>query len=239
MRPKRGFTLIELLFVVAIIAILAGISVPNFLEAQTRSKLARTQCDMAALRAAIRAYIAEEDAYPPNSPDHRRQLSALRRMGLTNQEGAEPDDDSMLSIDPSLAPGAGLPNNAPKKDPAAFIAETGEDLARLTTPVAWIASTLPVDCFGGRYRRQGYYGHYEPQHIAYLDLHGATLDKNNKETSATASLKKDGAGFLLLSYGPDGTLNLRNPYAFDQYSRILYDPTNGTSSAGDLIMQGW
>ena len=37
----RGFTLIELLIVIAIIAILALIAIPNFLEAQTRSKVSR------------------------------------------------------------------------------------------------------------------------------------------------------------------------------------------------------
>ena len=61
---KRGFTLIELLIVVAIIAILAAIAVPNFLEAQTRSKVSRVKADMRSMATALEAYYVDSNAYP-------------------------------------------------------------------------------------------------------------------------------------------------------------------------------
>lgn len=66
--PPRcaAFTLIELLIVVAIIAILAAIAVPNFLEAQTRSKVSRARADMRSLTAAIEAYAVDSNYYPLN-----------------------------------------------------------------------------------------------------------------------------------------------------------------------------
>lgn len=60
---KRGFTLIELLIVVAIIAILAAIAVPNFLEAQVRAKNAKCVADMRTLVTALESYRIDNNKY--------------------------------------------------------------------------------------------------------------------------------------------------------------------------------
>ena len=60
----HGFTLIELLIVVAIIAILAAIAIPNFLEAQTRSKVSRVKADMRTLATALESYAVDTNCYP-------------------------------------------------------------------------------------------------------------------------------------------------------------------------------
>ena len=60
-RRTKGFTLIELLIVVAIIAVLAAIAVPNFLEAHTRSKVTKTMTDMRAIALAVNMYIVDNN----------------------------------------------------------------------------------------------------------------------------------------------------------------------------------
>jgi prepilin-type N-terminal cleavage/methylation domain-containing protein len=61
---RKGFTLIELLIVVAIIAILAAIAVPNFLEAQMRSKVSRVKADLRSITTAVEAYAVDNNQYP-------------------------------------------------------------------------------------------------------------------------------------------------------------------------------
>ena len=61
---QAGFTLIELLVVVAILAILAAIAVPNFLEAQTRAKVARVTSDLRAAATCLEAYAMDNNQYP-------------------------------------------------------------------------------------------------------------------------------------------------------------------------------
>jgi len=65
---KRSFTLIELLIVVAIIAILAAIAVPNFLEAQTRSKVSRAKSELRTLKVGLESYRVDHNNYPWHIP---------------------------------------------------------------------------------------------------------------------------------------------------------------------------
>ena len=64
MNNRTGFTLIELLIVVAIIGILAGIAVPNFLLAQTKAKVAQAQSELRTLGTALEAYHVDNNEYP-------------------------------------------------------------------------------------------------------------------------------------------------------------------------------
>ncbi|MEQ8821542.1 MAG: prepilin-type N-terminal cleavage/methylation domain-containing protein [Sumerlaeia bacterium] len=88
MRPSRiqkfsriapAFTLIELLIVVAIIAILAAIAVPNFLQAQTRAKVSRAKMDFRTIAVALESYVVDHNRYPVDNRDveARNGLHAL------------------------------------------------------------------------------------------------------------------------------------------------------------------
>ncbi len=65
MTKAKGFTLIELLIVVAIIAILAAIAIPNFLAAQTRSKVSRVSSEMRTFATGMESYFVDNNSYLP------------------------------------------------------------------------------------------------------------------------------------------------------------------------------
>ena len=84
---KKAFTLIELLIVVMIIAILAAIALPNFLEFQIRAKVSRSLSDMRSIATGIEAYAVDNGVYPNQAcytgtpapiPDCARLITRLK-----------------------------------------------------------------------------------------------------------------------------------------------------------------
>src|SRR5882757_5585153 len=58
---QKGFTLVEIMIVVAIIALLAAIAVPNFLRARKRSQATRILDDLRIIDSAIDQYAIENN----------------------------------------------------------------------------------------------------------------------------------------------------------------------------------
>ncbi len=67
-RRKKGFTLIELMIVIAIIAILAAVLVPNFMRAREASRLTACKSNLKNISTAVETYSNDYDGlYPGNT----------------------------------------------------------------------------------------------------------------------------------------------------------------------------
>jgi len=69
MKRKEGFTLVELLIVVAIIAILTGIAIPNFMGARTKARIGKAFADMDTICTAEQMYELDNEEFT-NSTDN-------------------------------------------------------------------------------------------------------------------------------------------------------------------------
>ncbi|MDX1971608.1 MAG: prepilin-type N-terminal cleavage/methylation domain-containing protein [Candidatus Sumerlaeia bacterium] len=212
-RKPSGFTLIELLIVVAIIAILAAIAVPNFLEAQTRSKISRARADMRTVATALEAYHVDNNKYPTTPPN----ISCPTTQPLV---------DDCDGFTPSLF--------------RQFGTLTVPDL--ITTPIAYITSQIPdvfkvgksVDA-GPQLGKPWSAGNDRDRAFLYLNLVQADLSFGFFESQQGLEDGRNSfGGWQMRSLGPSSSYSGGSTFSYISINAV-YDPTNGTVSLGHII----
>jgi prepilin-type N-terminal cleavage/methylation domain-containing protein len=219
---KKGFTLIELLIVVAIIAILAAIAVPNFLEAQVRSKVSRAKSDQRSLATAIEAYFVDNNLYPAAAREGSGSCVAPNDTVPVNPTGTG-------NVNKYANPN----NSSPKLANVFSFASKGlTQMAILTTPIGYITS-YPADPFADTKGSTFCYFANPNGWILWSpgpdtdESQGTNLGTNvNAGTNAVETLYdvRVSQPSLALQCGIGGAQN----------KAFTYDPTNGTVSPGDV-----
>lgn len=64
MKQQRGFTLLEMMVVVAIIAILAAVLIPNFTHARAQAATSACMANLKTIATAFELYYTDKQAYP-------------------------------------------------------------------------------------------------------------------------------------------------------------------------------
>src|ERR1700761_6250177 len=91
---NRGFTLVEIMIVVAIIALLAAIAVPNFLRARKRSQATRILEDLRMLDSATDQYAIENNKTTGANPTFTDLKNYIKTGTVLYSTGADIFGDS-------------------------------------------------------------------------------------------------------------------------------------------------
>lgn len=217
----NGVTLIEVLIAVALGAVFVAVVVPGFLRARVRTNVTKVENAQRNLATAVESYYIDHSTYPPNN------------MGET-----------------SSVPGTG--------------AGTIQALISLSTPIAYIPSSIIEDPFGDECGLWSdgipiifYFNTLEIDPDAFEAINGANISEDKKRTAF-------GHSFWLMSAGPDRSrlideiavanhgdcANIQASDLGDWFGEmrpltfpggrvgpdhLLYDPSNGTISGGDIF----
>jgi type II secretion system protein G len=208
---RRAFTLIELLIVVAIIAILAAIAVPNFLEAQMRSKVSRVKADMRSMATAMESYAVDWNRYPmPSDADGAYVPDPIAATNVNPFETRSP-----ILLTTPVAYMTSLP-----EDPFAVdrFSESRWYTCVVEDYVQVRQTYAPTVSWIGAYRRffRDLYGHDPATTVEYFFQSWGPDKVHDADVPHT---------------GPS-----QQPHVHG--SGALYDPTNGTVSKGDIIYFG-
>lgn len=249
-RTPRAFTLIELLIVVAIIAILAAIAVPNFLEAQTRSKVSRARSDMRTLATGLEAYYVDNNTYPQSNGFAVPVNSTAPGVGGTeNWPVLEQLSTPIAYVTNSIVPDAFF---ALRRTGSVYNGSTTGPGSPGQPGLSGAGASGYADNPDNPFYRT--YQFQSMVNIPYTD--GSFQDvryRPRRSAFATGAGGQKGSSYVLLSAGPDsiyinmgGVLgnnsasnDTRTPEQKREYcANLIYDPTNGTISFGDIYRVG-
>jgi len=88
---ERGFTLIELMIVVAIIAILAGILIPNFVNARAQAQTSACESNLRAIGTALELLYADNQSYGAGGAvPASLQLNGVNYLNNSPRDPADP-----------------------------------------------------------------------------------------------------------------------------------------------------
>jgi len=119
---RRGFTLVEIMIVVAIIALLASIAVPNFLRARKRSQATRIMEDLRLLDEATDMYAMENSKTSGMNPTFIDLKAYIKTGTVLYNTGADLFGDSYgpFTVDAVIAVPTAAYNNLSDVAPIAF-----------------------------------------------------------------------------------------------------------------------